>query len=94
MKNKTMNNKKSNPNDVVYTPLPVAKMMIEMADIKESDTVLDPSLGAGVFYNNLPKCKKDWCEITKGRDFFEYTKGKKYDWIIGNPPYSLWSKCP
>ena len=87
--NKIMNRQK--PTDVIFTPPSVAKKMIEMCDIKEGDKVLDPSKGEGVFYNNFPSnCKKDWCEITEGIDFFE--NNKHYDWIIGNPPYSLWTK--
>ena len=31
---------------------------------------------------------KDWCEITEGRDFLKYDK--KADWIITNPPYSIY----
>lgn len=31
--------------------------------------------------------QKDWCEIDKGRDFFDYKD--KVDWIISNPPYSI-----
>lgn len=80
---------RKNANDVIYTPLPVAKIMIDMCDIKENETVLDPSKGGGVFYDNLPKCKKEYCEITENKDFFKWNK--KVDLIIGNPPYSLWS---
>lgn len=83
---------KKKANDKIYTPKKLAIDMIKLCNIEETDDVLDPSLGQGVFYDNLPKCQKDWCEIEKGRDFFEYTKGKKYDWIIGNCPYSLWDK--
>ena len=79
-------------NDVILTPKKLAEDMIKLCNIKSTDKVLDCSLGKGIFYNNFPECNKDWCEIEKGRDFFEYTKGKKYDWIIGNPPYSLWDK--
>ena len=86
-----MKNRKT-ANDKIYTPLKLAIEMIKMCDIKENDNVLDCSLGKGIFYNNFPNCNSDWCEIEKGRDFFEYTKDKKYDWIIGNPPYSLWNK--
>ena len=78
------------PNDVIYTPLPVAELMISLCDIQPHEKVLDPSKGAGIFYDNLPKCEKDWCEITDDKDFFEYTD--KVDWIIGNPPFSLWTK--
>ena len=57
------------PNDVIYTPKPVALKMIEMCDIKENMTVLDPCRGGGVFFDNLPKCNKDYCEIEEGKDF-------------------------
>tara|TARA_R110002012_G_C11412756_1_gene587272 strand:+ start:87 stop:653 length:567 start_codon:yes stop_codon:yes gene_type:complete len=78
------------PNDVIYTPKLVAEIMIDICDIKETDSVLDPSKGAGVFYDNLPPCNKDYCEITEDKDFFEYTN--KVDLILGNPPYSIWTK--
>ena len=84
------NRKKAN--DVIYTPKELALEMIKMCDIKSCHKVLDCSLGKGIFYNNFPECEKDWCEIELDRDFFEYTKERKYDWIIGNPPYSLWDK--
>ncbi len=77
-------------NDRIYTPEKVAKMMIDMCEIKKDDKVLDPSRGGGVFYNNFPECHKDWCEIDEGKDFFKYDK--EVDTIAGNPPYSLWTK--
>lgn len=89
--NKSLNNKKQNPNDVIYTPLPVALDMIEKCNIEKGMKVLDPCRGRGVFYDNLPKqCIKDYCEIEEEKDFFEYNE--KVDLIIGNPPYSLWNK--
>ena len=46
-----------------------------MCNLKEGDLVLDQSYGEGVFYNNLPDyVNKEWCEIDKGKDFFEYDK--------------------
>ena len=77
-------------NDVIYTPKPVAELMIDLCDIQPTDRVLDPSKGGGVFYDNLGECIKDYCEITEDRDFFKYDKPA--DIIIGNPPYSLWNK--
>jgi hypothetical protein len=78
-------------NDIIYTPKPTALKMIEMCDIKENETVLDPSKGGGIFYNNLPNnCIKSYCEITENIDFFN--NNNRYDLIIGNPPYSLWNK--
>jgi hypothetical protein len=77
-------------NDKIYTPKQVALQMIDMCNITSNMTVLDPSRGGGVFYDNLPECQKDYCEIEENIDFFNYNK--KVDLIIGNPPYSLWNK--
>ena len=91
MNNNNGNKTKISSNDKFYTPLSVALRMIEMCELKPNDKVLDPSLGGGIFYDNFPDyCEKDWCEIEKGKDFFEYTD--KVDCIIGNPPYSIWTK--
>jgi len=78
------------PNDIIFTPKPVAELMIKMCNIKPTDKVLDPSKGGGVFYDNFPECNKDWCEITEDKDFFKYDK--PVDIICGNPPYSIWNK--
>lgn len=78
------------PNDIFYTPKPVALKMIEMCGITPEMKVLDPSKGAGIFYDNLGDCDKHYCEITEGKDFFEETE--RYDLIIGNPPYSKWTR--
>lgn len=82
---------RENPNDKFYTPKAIATLMIDMCDIQPGQKVLDPSKGTGVFYDNLPEhCEKDWCEIDEGRDFFDYHQ--KVDVIVGNPPYSIWTK--
>ena len=82
---------RTNANDKIFTPKPLAVDMIRMCEIKAGERVLDPSKGEGVFYDNLPtECKTDWCEIEEGKDFFSYDK--EVDVIVGNPPYSLWNK--
>jgi type I restriction-modification system DNA methylase subunit len=74
------------PNDKIYTPLPIAKQIIDLFDLKGK--VLDGFRGGGAFYDQLPDTvEKDWCEIDEGRDFFDYSE--KVDWIISNPPYSI-----
>jgi hypothetical protein len=91
MNNKNGNKLKKNSNDIIYTPKPIALKMIEMCEIKEGSTFLDPSKGGGIFYDNLPSiCIKDYCEILENKDFFKYNKN--VDLIIGNPPYSLWDR--
>jgi len=69
--------------DIVYTPDWLAKKMCSLLDI--SGDVLEPCKGQGVFLKYLPK-NTEWCEITEGRDFYDYKK--KVDWIVTNPPYS------
>jgi hypothetical protein len=73
-------------NDVIYTPIPLAKSIIDMCEITSDMKVLDPCYGGGAFYDNLPECNKSFCEIEMGKDFFDETE--RYDLIIGNPPYS------
>jgi hypothetical protein len=80
---------RSRPNDVIYTPRPLALRAIEMANIQPDETVLDPSKGGGVFYDNLPPCHKSYCEITEGKDFYKWSEG--VDVVIGNPPFSKWT---
>lgn len=70
--------------DIVYTPDHVAKDIIDW--VKPKGKCLDPCLGDGAFFKHLP-VNADWCEIRKGKDFFDYFE--KIDWIVGNPPYSI-----
>lgn len=72
--------------DVVYTPDWVACDMVDF--FKPSGKILEPSAGDGVFLRYLPTA--EWCEIERGRDFFEYKAA--VDWCFGNPPYSVFSE--
>lgn len=78
------------PNDKIYTPIPLAKDMINICNITPIMKVLDPSRGGGAFYDNLPDCDKYYCEIDEGKDFFNFYE--KMDLVIGNPPFSMWNK--
>jgi hypothetical protein len=79
------------PNDMKRTPEKLAKVLIDLVKLEQGDTVLDGFAGDMVWYDNYPeKVVKDWCEIQKGRDFFTYTT--PFDWVIGNPPYSIINK--
>lgn len=73
--------------DVVYTPAWAAKDMVE--HFQPSGRILEPCCGEGVFLTYLPP-ETEWCEITKGRDFFSFKE--KVDWVVSNPPYSLTRK--
>ena len=77
------------PNDKVYTPEKVALEMIDFYNLEGK--VLDPFRGGGIFYNNFPShVDKYWCEIDDDKDFFEFNE--EIDWIISNPPYSIFDE--
>lgn len=73
--------------DVVYTPNLVSKQIIDF--LKPSGLILDPCKGDGAFFDFLPKGSL-YCELQEGKDFFDFTD--KVDWIIGNPPYSIFEQ--
>lgn len=73
-----------NVRDVVYTPDDVARDVV--AFFKPTGKILEPCAGDGAFLKYLPP-DTEWCEIEKGRDFF--AEHRHFDWIIGNPPYSI-----
>ena len=73
--------------DIVYTPDDVARDIVTW--LKPKGLCLDPCYGDGSFHKHLPK-NSDWCELQKGKDFFDYNK--KVDWIVGNPPYSIFEE--
>jgi len=81
-------NEKTKEQTYPQTPLETAKKIIGMFSWQDGETVLEPCRGEGAFYNQLPACvQKDWCEITEGKDFFNYSG--KPDTVITNPPYNL-----
>lgn len=72
--------------DVVYTPSWCAADMVD--HFRPTGRVLDPCKGKGVFLDYMPGA--EWCEITEGRDFFDWRED--VDWVVSNPPYSLTRK--
>lgn len=73
--------------DVVYTPEWVARDMVEF--FRPEGRILEPCKGNGVFLKFLPR-HAEWCEISEGKDFFTWSN--PVDWIIGNPPYKVFSE--
>ena len=70
-------------NDKVYTPTELAKYIVNY--FKPTGKLLEPCSGNGSFLKEMDG--SDWCEIDKGKDFFEYKKTA--DWSITNPPFSI-----
>lgn len=80
----------NNKNDKCMTPSKVARKLIQLLPLYKDVyiKILDPFRGGGAFFYNFPEhSDMEWCEIDNGRDFFDYNK--QVDWIISNPPYSI-----
>ena len=75
---------KATLNDVVMTSEETAIKIINY--FNPVGTILEPCKGTGNFYNNF-NINKDYCEISEGIDFLKYNK--QVDWIITNPPFSI-----
>ena len=80
------------------TPGEIAIRLIDKADVRLGETILEPSAGRGAIAKYIPEC--DCVELNEdnrtyliknnfnlvGKDFLEFTK--KYDVIIANPPFT------
>ncbi len=79
---------KASGTDVVMTPETTAKTIMDY--YKPKGTILEPCRGTRAFYDLMDKDNRDWCEISEGKDFLSYNK--QVDWIITNPPYSIFDE--
>lgn len=70
--------------DIVYTPDNISMKIINW--LNPTGKCLDPCKGDGAFLKYMP-AGSDYCEIKEGKDFLKYNQ--KVDWVIGNPPYSI-----
>lgn len=73
-------------NDIVMTPPALAQAIVRA--LGPTGRVLDAARGEGAFYNT--GAFTDWTEISEGRDFFEWKE--RTDWVITNPPFSIFRK--
>lgn len=90
-KKKLCPSKNSPDKDIVMTPFDLAQKIVR--HFNPSGSILEPCMGDGSFYFNLKEYADgfvDWCELSKGRDFFEWQE-KGYDWIVSNFPFSKYA---
>ena len=86
---------KNNPNDKVYTPEHIVDEVLSHFGfhIDQQETIMEPFRGGGAFYDKLQEYSQHpikWCEIDEGVDFFKTEE--KVDWIVTNPPYSIFKR--
>lgn len=75
-------NRNYKSDDVVMTPVELAEKLVK--HFNPQGKGLEPCCGTGNILKFLDNA--DWCEISKGKDFFEYNS--KVDYIFTNPPFS------
>ena len=86
-----------------FTPEIVADFMLSLANIDKQSAVLEPACGKGVFlklleqkkYNNVTAYEIDSAlaaefEGIRYESFISAAIRKKFDLVIGNPPYIRW----
>ncbi len=94
---------RTSPRDVanlgqVFTPASIVELMIGLR--RNHGRTLEPSAGDGAFSRRLPGCVAIELDprfagpgIHSG-DFFDYPAHKRFDTIIGNPPYVRFQDIP
>jgi len=78
--------KTATASDVVFTKHSTAKWIVDYYN--PNGSILEPSAGENAFYDLFDNEEKYRCEITDGSDFLDWDK--QVDWIITNPPYSIY----
>lgn len=82
-------------NELYPTPLPLLVEMENLHLFNREDSILEPACGPN---KNISKYLKALGynvierDLIYGDDFLESSEDEKFDWIITNPPFSLWDK--
>lgn len=74
-------------NQQFQTPLEVCRWLVSYLNIPPFSTIFEPTPGSGNFIQALEE--RDFVDVERPQDnFFAHQFTKKYDLIIGNPPFS------
>lgn len=79
---------KATASDTVFTKSETAQWIVDYFNPQGS--ILEPSAGKDAFFAKFKNKEKYRCELADGTNFFDWTK--KVDWIITNPPYSIYDQ--
>lgn len=93
-KGTTKSGGQKNALDKFYTKPEIAKKYIDLSDVNNYSTIIEPSAGSGAFSNQIPNCiaydlEPEHKNIIK-QDWFLYSHNKNDNetvLVIGNPPF-------
>ncbi len=100
--------KKSKQYGQYFTPIEIARFMVNLISKKKQARILEPCAGKGIFLKTLSEAEYlniEAYEIDETlsnespikieyRDFLQTPITDKFDLIIGNPPYVRWKNIP
>jgi hypothetical protein len=72
----------------IQTKPDVWQKILELNPIAIDEHFMETFAGENSLYNQVPNLKKEWCEITRGKDIFDYDfENSKVTCIYTNPPF-------
>ena len=74
--------------DAIQTPPDVWSEILKLNPIHPDEVFLEPFAGKNSLYDQVQTNKKQWCEIERGRDVFDYDyDNSDVTCIYTNPPF-------
>lgn len=80
---------KRNPYDYYQTPTKAIQSLLDVMDLTQVNSFLEPCKGGGNIYNLINAPNKEYCEILENKDYLTTNFNKKFDLIITNPPFTF-----
>lgn len=85
----TNRGRKRNARDSYQTPKYTIESLLDVLDLTDVKSFIEPCKGDGNIYNMVNVPIKDYAEIEEGRDYLEYKPiQEKFDVLITNPPFT------
>lgn len=86
----TNRGKERNQNDFYITPEYTIDSLLDVLNLDDVNSFLEPCRGSGAIYNEIDVPVKSYCEILENKDYLTtFWRPNTYDLIITNPPFSL-----